>query len=155
MTDDDTASFSIEGLEELRGYTQQEPATLEQIAAVLESFERHKKRLVVPTERVAEFEAAVRAARLGHAVTVFGHPWLEPDQAYLMASEAELQADMQAAVEHAGAEMLKTMREQLRADAEQIRADLEDEAQQEHERKILRAIYAIQRPNWLGVITGL
>lgn len=142
MTDDD-ASFSIEGLEELRGYTQQQPATPGQIAALLESFERHKKRLVVPMERVAEFEAAVRAAGLGHVVAVVGHPWLDPDQAYLMASEAELEADMRAAME-------KDIQDQIAADAARTRACLDWEQTQ----RMLEQC-APPRSPWLGLITGI
>ncbi len=137
------------------GYTQREPMTLDEIGALLESFERAKKRLVVPTARVAEFEAAVQASGLGHAITVVGHAWLEPGQAYLMASEAELEADMQAAVERAGTELLEALREQAKADAERLMADLEDEARQEREREHLRAVYSMPRPRWLGGISGI
>lgn len=142
MTDDD-ASFILEGLEELRGYTQREPATPEQIAALLESFERHKKRLVVPAARVAEFEASVRAAGLGHAITVVGHAWLDPEQAYLMQSEAEFDADMQAAIE-------KDLQEQIAAETARMRAYLDWEQAQ----RMLEQC-APPRSSWRGVITGI
>lgn len=137
------------------GYAQQPPMSLAEISALIESFERFKKRLVVPTARVAEFEAAVQAAGLGHAVTVVGHAWLDPDQAYLVSSEAELEADTHAAVERAGTELLEALREQAKADAERLMADLEAEARQEREREYLRAVYAAPPPRWLGGISGI
>lgn len=150
--DDD---FDGLAFKDLPAYTQQPPATLDEISALIESFERAKKRLVVPTARVADFEAAVRAAGLGHAVTVVGHAWLEPGQAYLMASEAELEADMQAAVERAATELLEALRGQAKADTERLMADLEAEARQEREREYLRAVYAAPPPRWLGGISGI
>jgi hypothetical protein len=115
MSDDDFDGLVFKDLD--AGYTQQPPATLAEISALLASFERFKKRLVVPTARVAEFEAAVLAAGLAHAVTVIGHAWLEPDQAYLMASEAELEADMQTVIQ-------KGIREQAAAETARMRAHL-------------------------------
>ncbi len=153
MSDDDFDGLVFKDLD--AGYTRQPSATLDEISALLESFERAKKRLVVPTARVAEFEGAVQAAGLGHAVTVVGHQWLEPGQAYLMQSEAELEADMQAAVERAGTELLEALREQATADAERLMADLEDEARQEREREYLRDVYAAPPSRWLGGIPGI
>ncbi len=108
-------------------YTQQPPMTLAEINALLESFERLKQRLVVPTARVDEFEAAVRDANLGHAVTVVGHPWLEPDQVFLMQSEAEFDADMRVSIEAGRAEMLADLDEQAAAWAARMREEWEAE----------------------------
>lgn len=141
VADDDATSFIIEGLEELRGYTQQEPATPEQIAALLESV---KKRLIVSVERVEEFQQAVRAAGLDGRVTVLGHQWLEPDQAYLMASEAELEADMQAAIE-------KGVQEQIAAETARTRAYLNWAQTQ----RMVQQYAPPPRAHWLGVITGI
>ncbi len=108
-------------------YTQQPPATLAEISALLESFEANKKRLIVPTDRVAEFEAAVRGAGLGHAVTVVGHAWLEPGQVFLMQSEAEFDADMRASIEAGRAETLADLDEQTAAWAARMREKWEAE----------------------------
>jgi hypothetical protein len=145
---DDFDGYVLEGLAD--AYTQQPPMMAAEINAFLASFERHKQRLIVPTERVAEFEVAVRRAGLGHAVAVLGHPWLKPDQAYLVHSEAEQEADMQRALEAGRVEML----EQLRADAERLRAQLEEEARQEHERAMWTALHPLPRFG-LGGVTGI
>lgn len=114
--------FVFAGLSD--AYTQQPPATLAEISALLESF---KKRLIVSTARVAEFEAAVRDAGLDHAVTVVGHAWLEPDQVYLATSEAQLEADMRASIEAGRAEMLADLDEQAAAWAARMREKWEAE----------------------------
>lgn len=152
--DDDPASFILEGLKELPAYTQQPPMSLAELTALLESFERHKKRLVVPTARVAEFEAAVRAGGLGHAVAVLGRAWLEPDQAYLMQSEADMEADTHRILEAGRAEMLTAMREQAAVDMERWRAEMEEEARQEHERKMWLALHPWPRSPFTG-LTGI
>jgi len=150
VADDGFDRLVFEDLAEGAGYTQQPPATPEDLSALLASFERHKKRLVVPTERVAEFEAAVRAAGLGHAVTVVGHAWLEPDQAYLMASEAAVEADTERMLEAGRAEMLTAMREQAAVDMERLRVEMEEEARQEHERKMWLALHPWPRSPFTG-----
>lgn len=128
-------------------YTPRPPIALDEINALLGSFERHRQRLIVPTARVAEFEAAVRAAGMGHAVTVLGHPWLKPDQAYLMWPEADEAADMQRTLEAGRVEML----EQIAADAERLRAQLEEEAREERERVMWAALHPLPR-FWPGGI---
>jgi hypothetical protein len=142
--DDAFDRFVFDGLAE--PYMQQsEPMTLAELTALLGSFERHKRRLIVPTARVEEFETAVRAAGIGHAVTVVGHPWLKPDQAYLMYSEAEQEADMQRALEAGRVEMLDSMRERFAAEDAQLDADLEEEARREHERVMWSALHPLPR----------
>lgn len=143
MTADDFDGYVLNDLAD--EYTQRPPMTYAEISALLESFDRHKRRLVVPTARVEEFEAAVRAAGLGHAVTVAGHPWLKPDQAYLMRSEADEEADMQRMLEAGRAEMLEQMRERFAAESAQLRADLEEEARKEHERVMWLALHPLRR----------
>lgn len=150
--DDAFDRFVFEDLAEV--YTPRPPMALTELTALLGSFERAKKRLVVPVTRVAEFEAAVRAAGLGHAVTVVGHPWLDPDQAYLMQSEADMEADTHRILEAGRAEMLTAMREQAAVDMERWRAEMEEEARQEHERKMWLALHPWPRSPFTG-LTGI
>lgn len=149
--DDAFARFVFDDAPQPR-FTQMPPLSFDEMAASLESL---KQRLIVPAERVEEFETAVRAAGLDDRVTVVGHPWLKPDQVFLMQSEAQFEADMQRMLEAGQAEMLEQLRERVRADMERLREDLEAEARQEREREYLRAVYSMQRPNWLGGISGL
>lgn len=148
VSDDGFDGFVFEGLDAV--VPPPKPLTFDELAAVLESFERHKQRLIVPSARVAEFEAAVRTAGLGHAVTVVGHPWLKEDQVFLAQSEAEFDADMQRALEAGRAEMLERMREQARADMERLREDLEEKARQDHERVMWEALHPWPRSPFAG-----
>lgn len=134
--DDAPASFFLEGLEDLSGYTQQPPATPDELYALLESL---KQRLIVPAERVAEFEAAARAAGLDGRLVVVGHPWLKPDQVFLAQSEAEFEADMQAAVESGRAKLLAALEAETAARMAALREQLAEEARRDWVLAYLRA----------------
>lgn len=137
MTDDDAfARFVFDDVQP--EYTQQQPMTLDEINALLAGIESHKQRLIVPTERVAEFEDAVRAANLGHAVAVVGHAWLKPDQVLLAASEAQLEDDMRAAMSRAVTESFELLRAQTAAAPDIARAYLDEQAREEFLREFER-----------------